>query len=45
MMACAAMPASFLYLIGPLVLAGALTLLIPPDRSARRRGRHLATSS
>lgn len=45
MMACAAMPTSLLFLIAPLVLTGGLTLLIPPDVPARRRGRHLATSA
>jgi hypothetical protein len=45
MMTCAAMPSSYLFLMGPMVLVGGLTLLIPPDLPARRRGRHLATSS
>ncbi len=45
MMLCALMPTSLLYLIAPLVLAGALTLLIEPGAGTRRRGRHRATTS
>jgi hypothetical protein len=45
MMICAAVPASFLFLIAPLVLVSMLTLLLHPDPPARPRGRHLVTSS
>jgi hypothetical protein len=45
MLSCSLIPSSYLFLIGPLVLVGGLTLLIPPDLPAQRRGRHLATSS
>ncbi|MGH8913037.1 MAG: hypothetical protein ACRDZM_00795 [Acidimicrobiia bacterium] len=44
MLICALLPAGFLYIIGPLVLLGGLTLLLSPELPDRRRGRHLATS-
>lgn len=44
MLICALLPASFVLLIAPLALLGGLTLLIPPESPARRRGRHVATT-
>jgi hypothetical protein len=44
MMFCASMPTGYLFLIAPLVLSGLFTMLIPPDLSLKRRGRHIATS-
>jgi hypothetical protein len=44
MMLCALMPTSLLYLIAPLVLAGALTLFIEPGTAAPR-GRHRSVRS
>jgi hypothetical protein len=45
MLICALIPASFVLLIAPLALVGGLTLLIPPELPALRRGRHVATSA
>jgi hypothetical protein len=45
MMICAFVPSGLLFLIAPLVLLSASTLLLEPGPPARRRGRHLITSS
>jgi hypothetical protein len=45
MLICAAMPTNLLYLIGPLVLVGMVTLPLVPAPAGRRRGRHLPTSA
>lgn len=44
MLMCALIPASFVLLIAPVAMIAGLTLLIPPETPARRRGRHVATS-
>jgi len=45
MMLCSLMPTGLIYLIAPLVLAGAFTLYVEPGSPARPRGRHRATSA
>ncbi|GEM_PF-1406363 len=44
MMICASLPSSILIAIAPMVLLSVLSILLPPELPARRRGRHLATS-